>query len=396
MHLQRYLFILAASVAFIFSSCSDAPRDFNSSLLGPDQVNILSVNSFNGNYNQNSTSFKTVVPTGASNELLLGKYEGQEASILIQFAFYLPDSLKNDLNSGAITITDGWVEFVRTYMFGDSTKSMDFSAHKITTPWTSYGFTSDSLDPAKSSFTYDNADISSQRDVISDSINSFHLTTQYLTDALKNFVNGTPGYGMYLKPTTGSQKVIGYQAVSSGSFTQPALKIVINKAGVYTDTLGFDGYGDVSVLDGELPTVDPGEIVMQSSLVGQSRIAFDVSSIPSEAVINKARLILNVDTLKTKFGTSYSPVIAVFNIADSAAKNIDSSFSGATLSPYDTTYEGNITGFVQKWVTSKQNQGIILSPQDGLKGMETFVFKGSNATEPWKRPRLEILYTIKK
>ena len=77
---------------------------------------------------------------------MLGKYGSQEASILIQFAFYLPDSLKTDLNSGAITITDGWVEFVRTYMFGDSAKSMDFSAHKITTPWTSYGFTSDSLD----------------------------------------------------------------------------------------------------------------------------------------------------------------------------------------------------------------------------------------------------------
>lgn len=394
MHLQRYLFIFAASAALIFYSCSDAPRDFNSSLLGPDQINILSVNSFNGNYNQKSTSLKTVIPTGASNNLLLGKYGKQKASILIQFAYYLPDSLKNDLNSGAITITDGWVEFVRTYIFGDSSGTMDFSAHKITSPWTSYGFTSDSLNSAN--FTYDNADVSSNRDVTSDSINSFHLSTQYLTESLKNSVNGLSEYGMYLEPTSSSQKVIGYQAVSGGAPTQPALKIVINKSGVYTDTLGFDGYGDVSILDGDLPTVDPDEIVMQSSLVGQSRIAFDVSSIPSEAIINKARLILNIDTLKTKYGSSSTPVIAVFNIADSAAKQIDSSFSGAKLSPYDSTYEGNITGFVQKWVTSKQNQGIILSPQDGINGMETFVFRGSNATEPWKRPRLEILYTIKK
>lgn len=394
MQIQRYIFILAASVALIFYSCSDAPRDFNSNLLGPDQININSVNSFTAGFPQRSASFKTVLATGASNTLLLGKYGNQKASILIQFAFYLPDSMQTDLTNNAITITDGWVEFVRTYVFGDSTAPLDFSAHKITSSWTSYGFTADSLDPGI--FTYDNADISSNRDVLSDSIHSFHLSTQYLTDALNKYISGSPEYGIYLKPTDGSMKVVGYQAVMSGSYTQPALKIVVNKPGVYTDTLGFDGLADVSVLEGNLPQLGSDDIVLQSSLVGQSTIAFDVSSIPQNAVINQAKLILNIDTLNTKVGSTYSPVLAVFNIADSTGKLTDSTFSGTTLTQYDTTYEGIITGYVQKWVRTKQNQGVIVSPQDGLNGMEIFAFKGSNATEPWKRPRLEILYTTKK
>lgn len=393
MRIQRYLFLLAASVSLFLYSCSDAPRNFNSNLLGADQINIQSVNSLTSGFQQKSTSFKTVVPTGASHTLLLGQYNNQKASVLIQFAIYLPDSMKTDLASSAITITDGWVDFVRTNIYGDSTASMDFSVHKITSPWTSYGFTSDSL---KSTFTFDNTDISSNRNTSLDSINSFHLSTQYLTDLFNGLATSAPDYGIYLQPASSSQKVVGYQAVLSGSTEQPALKIVVNKPGVYTDTLGFDGYGDVSVLDGDLPSVPSGDIVMQSSLVGQSTIAFDVSSIPQNAIINQAKLYLNVDTLNSKFGANYAPVMAVFNIADSAAKLIDSTFSATTVSLYDTTYQGYITGFVQKWVTTKQNQGIILSPQDGLNGMDIFAFKGSNATEPWKRPRLEILYTIKK
>lgn len=394
MRTQRYLFLLAASVSLLFYSCSDAPRNFNSNLLGADQINIQSVNSLTGGFQQKSTSFKTVVPTGAATTLLLGQLNNQKASILIQFAIFLDDSMKTDLASGAITITDGWVDLVRTNIYGDSTGAMDFSAHKITAPWTSYGFTSDSLN--NSTFTFDNTDISSNRNTSLDSINSFHLSTQYLTDLFNGLATNAPDYGILLQPASSSQKVVGYQAVLSGSTQQPALKIVVNKPGVYTDTLGFDGYGDVSVLDGDLPSVPSGDIVMQSSLVGQSTISFDVSSIPQNAIINQAKLYLNIDSVNSIFGSSYSPVMAVFNIADSAAKLTDSTFSATTITQYDTTYQGYITGFVQKWVTTKQNQGIIISPQDGLNGMDIFAFKGSNATEPWKRPRLEILYTIKK
>lgn len=397
MQSQRYLLILSILTALIFYSCSDAPRNFNSSLLGPDQINILTASSLTSGFQQRSSSFKTIIPTGSSNTLLLGKYSNSgtsdEASILIQFAFFLPDSIKTDLTNNAATITDGWVEFVKTYEFGDSLNTLDFSAHKINTPWSSIGFTSDSLN---TSFTYDNTDISSNRDVKSDSINSFHLSTQYLSDALNKYINSQPEYGIYLKPTSGSSKVVGYSALVFASNTQPALKIVINKPGVYTDTLGFDAFADVSVLSGNLPTVGAEEIVIQSSLVGQSTIAFDVSSLPQDAVINQAKLILTLDTLKTVVGSNYAPVISAFNIADSAGRKIDSTFASATLVKYDTTYEGIITGYVQRWVTSKQNQGVIISPQDGLNGMEIFVFKGSNASEPWKRPRLEILYTTKK
>lgn len=395
MRLKRYLFILAASTAMIFYSCSDAPRDFNSNLLGPDQINVQSVNSLTGGFLQKSHSFKTVIPTGSSNTLLLGKYQNQEASTLIQFAFYLPDSILTDLNNNAISITDGWVELVRTYLFGDSLGALDFSAHKITTPWSSIGFTSDSLNSAN--FSYDNADISSQRNATLDSVNSFHLTTQYLTDALKNFVNGLPEYGIYLKPSANSTKVVGYQALLSGSSLQPSLKIVINKPGVYTDTLGFDAYGDVSVLEGSLPPVGPDDIVVQSSLVGQTTIAFDISSIPKNAIINQATLSLTIDTLKTRGGSDYYAGVTVFNIADSASSIIDSSFVSTSLAQSDdTTFQGSITGYVQHWVSSGQNQGVVISPQNGLTGMEIFAFKGSNAAEPWKRPRLEILYTTKK
>ena len=397
MSIRKILFLLTATLSFLFYSCSDAPRNFNSSLLGPDQIDIHSVDSYTGAYPQRSSSFKTVIPTGSANTLMLGKYKNsfvdQEASILIQWSFYLPDSIKSDLENNNATIQDGWVELVKTYVFGDTTGTMDFSVHNITTPWTSIGFTSDSLNSAN--FKYDNADISTQRDVNADSIHTFHLSTSYLKTSILKSIDSLGDYGMYLKPTSGN-KVIGYQSIVIGSLTQPAIKVVINKPGVYTDTLGFDAYADVSVLNGNLPKVPSTDIVMQSSLVGQSTIAFDVSSIPSDAIINKATLILTRDTLNSMAGDQYSPAITVYNVADSASTLIDSTFSSANITQYDSTYEGIVTGYVQKWITTKINQGLVLSPQDGLNGMEIFAFKGSNATEPWKRPRLVIIYTRKK
>jgi hypothetical protein len=59
------------------------------------------------------------------------------------------------------------------------------------------------------------------------------------------------------------------------------------------------------------------------------------------------------------------------------------------------TYEGDITSFVQKWVTNKMNQGLLLTPADGLDGMDIFAFKGSNSSNAFHRPRLLIFYTKK-
>lgn len=391
MLIRRLYVYLVIVVGLLFSSCVEAPRNYNSSILGIDQINLIQTDSFKGNFNQKSTSFKTVIPTGGSDRLLLGTYDNQVASILMQFSFPLADSVKTDLLNNALTIDDGWVELTKNYVFGDTLGTFSYAAYKITSPWTSIGFTSDSIN---GSFSHEATDLSANRSAF-DSVTTFHLDKTFLTNEMKDFANGTIGNGVYIVPTSGTGTVFGFGAKIINSLTQPVVKIVLTKSGVYTDTLSFDINADVSVLAGNLPTADPDEIVLQSSLVGQATLAFDVSGLPANAIITKANLILTSDTLKSKMGNGFSPIVSVFNIQDSSSRKIDSTLNAVSFTPTETGYAGLITSFVQKWISTKNNQGIILAPGDGLRGMEIFIFRGSTYADKTKRPRLEITYTSK-
>ncbi|HKI77304.1 MAG TPA: DNRLRE domain-containing protein [Ignavibacteriaceae bacterium] len=396
MAIKRLFFILFTILLFGIYSCKENPRNYNSNLLGPDQVDLITVDSFSGSFPQSSTSFKTVIKTGASFMMLVGKYNNQVASTLLKFNYYLPDSVKNDILNSNASITDAWVELTRVYVFGDSNGTFQFGAYKITSPWSSIGFTADSLENG-AQFTYDATDIATQKNV-TDSLTSFHLNTSYMTNELMNYGNGQATNGLYLNPISGNQTVFGYSGVLSSSYTTlPIIKIVVSKPGFYTDTLGMDTYEDVSVLTGGLPAIsNPTDMIVQPMSVAQSRVAFDCSSIPSGAIINKATLILSLDIGSTVKGSSYNSNLSAFNIADSSGKSIDSTLSKITLTYSNDTFQGDVTSFVQKWVTKKQNQGILLTPEDGLFGMEIWAILGSNSSQQFNRPRLVITYTIKK
>ena len=398
MPLRRYLYVLTAVTAFIFFSCKEAPRNFNSNLLGPDQINLVNLDSFVAGLPQTSHSFKTVITTGASYTLLLGSYTShtgnvQDASTLIRFDYStISDTDKANFLNGSITVNDSWIVFTKTYGFGDtSATQLNFGAYKINTPWTSSGFTSDSLN----NFSYGSNDVSLQKELATDSTNIYnvHIDPGTIQDEIKSFANGVWDNGLYLKPNSPGNTVWGFGAIYSSY--PPAIAVSVNRGGVLTDTLYFNAYSDVSVLSGNLESTAQ-DFYLQTSLIGQAIISFDVSIIPSNAIINQAKLLLTVDPSNTVNGTSYISNISAYNIADSSSRIVDTTLSPITVFSHDSlTYQGDVTTFVQKWVTKRQNQGLLLSPQDGLTGLDLYAFKGSNASNASQRPRLIILYTKK-
>jgi len=397
--LRRYLFALVTLIAFTFFSCKEAPRNFGSNLLGPDQINLVSLDSYVANLPQSSHSFKTVVKTGASSTLLLGNFtthsgNTQGASLLLNFDYStISDSNKSDLLNGNAAVIDSWIVFTKTYAFGDTNATqINFGAYKINTPWTSVGFTSDSLN---NNFSYGTDDLSMQKILANDSTNIYkiHIKPAAVQDQISNYANGIADNGLYLKPNLSGNTVWGFGAILSSY--PPAIAVVVNKVGVYTDTLYFNTSEDVSVVSGNIES-SAQDFYLQSSLIGQAIISFDISVIPSNAIINQAKLILTVDQSNTVNGTVFTSNIASYNVADSASKIIDTTSSEITINPVDSvTFEGDITSFVQKWVTKKNNQGLLLTPLDGLTGLDLYAFKSSNSSNALQRPRLIILYTKK-
>lgn len=390
--------MLIPFIAITFYSCKENPRDFNSGLLGPDQINLVNLDSYVARLNQNSVSFKTVIETGTSSTLILGNYNTnsgnlQQASILMHFDYStISDTDKAEVLNGNAVVADSWIVFKKTYAFGDTlVNQLDFGAYSINSSWTSSGFTSDSLN----TLSFDNNDVSGQKELATDSTNFYtiHLNSSTIQNEINNYANGIQNNGIYLKPGSSGNTVWGFGSVSSSY--PPALVIVLNKLGVISDTLYFNFLNDVSVLSGDGVT-GAQDIYLQPTLVGQARVAFDMSTIPSGSIINQAKLLLTLDNANTVHGTVFNSNILCFNIADSASQNIDSSISYVTITQIDsTTYEGDVTSFVQKWVTYKINQGLLLTPTDGLNGMDIFAFKSSSAANALQRPRLLIFYTKK-
>ncbi|HEY4755442.1 MAG TPA: hypothetical protein VIH28_05220 [Ignavibacteriaceae bacterium] len=391
MSIRSIFLTLFVLVSLIHFSCSDSPSSLGSDLLSQDLINILELDSANDSLFQFASVYKKVIELSSANRLLLGKKDNIEAGILIKFLIFFADSIKQQLTNNELSVLSAKVEFTKNYTFGNSTVPIDFSVHKINNNW-STGFTSDSL----AILTYDANDISFSK-TFSDSINGFNFDTQTALNWLKASADSSIPIdnGLYIKPAMSSEKIVGFQALTIEDLTIPSLKIIIQKTGVYSDTLSYFPSVDLSVVSGSLPDVGTENIGIQAGLNSEARLFFDLSSLPKDIVVNYAQLILTVDTIKTITGSSFTNSVRVNYITDSTNLAIDSTFS-LFLDRDGSTFKGSVTSFIQRTLIESNNQGLLLSASDKLNGVELFAIKGSNAAALAERPNLQIIYTSKK
>jgi hypothetical protein len=389
--IRRILFTFSLLISLLHISCSETPSSLGADLLPRDLVNISELDSSVDSLYQSSSIYKRVIALSSADRLLLGKKDNVEAGILIKFLIYFDDSIKQQLLNNELSVLSAEVKLTKDYTFGNSTSAIDFSAHKINSGW-SIGFTSDSLP----FLNFDAVDIGFNKS-FSDSINSFNFDTQLALSWLKARADSSApaNNGLYLEPSFSSEKIIGFQALTIEDLPYPILEIVIQKTGVYIDTLSYFPSVDLSVVSGSLPDAGTENIGIQAGLNSEARIFFDLSSLSKEIIINYAELTLTVDTLKTVTGTSFTNSLRVNYITDSTNNSIDSSLL-VFLDRDSNLFKGNITLYVQKAIIQNNNQGLVIAAGDKLNGVELFAIKGSNATVFTERPRLQIKYTSRK
>jgi len=388
----RSIFLtLFVSVSLLHLSCSDSPSSLGADLLSQDLINILELDSAKDSLFQSSSTYKKVIALSNADRLLLGKKDNVEAGILVKFLIFFADSIKQQIINNELTVLSAKVEFTKNYTFGNSSAPIDYSVHQINSSW-STGFTSDSL----TLLSFDANDISFGK-TFTDTINTFNFDNQTALNWLKARADSiTPiDNGLYVKPSMSSEKIIGFQALSIDDLSIPSLEIVIQKAGVYIDTLSYFPSIDLSVISGSLPDVGFENIGIQAGLNSEARLFFNLSSLPKGIVVNYAKLILTIDTIKTITGSSFTNSLRVNYLTDSTSLIIDSTFS-LFLDRDSNTFEGSVTSFVQRTLIENNNQGLLLSASDKLNGVELFAIKGSNAAIFTERPKLQIIYTSKK
>ncbi len=213
---------------------------------------------------------------------------------------------------------------------------------------------------------------------------------------MKNTADKTleSNYGIYLDPSLSSNKVVGFQAFNAITAEAAKLFVVFEKPGVYVDTINGFIAADVSLVDRpDVPTLPAGMIGVQSSVAINSRLTFDLRTIPSSIIINKAEIFITSDSTSSIKGSSFNNSLRLSYLRYADSLNVEG--NPLFLSFNDNKYSGDITAFVRNWISSNENNGILIQTGNPTSGLELFALKGSDYFEFSERPRLRITYTIK-
>lgn len=393
MRLNISLFILIILVLFI-NSCQDDPGSLGNDLIpDKDRININTTNSLDGDFNQYSSIFSDSVGLGYSNRVLLGLYNGLKSEILMKFIFIIPDSVTDAYEADSLQILESCIEMKPSYKLGSTIPpDFDFQIHEITSAWSSLGFSRDSL----AGLTFDNRNLGSSKTLL-DTVFSISFDNDIVYKWISRQITetGENNYGVLFTPESQTKGVVGFNAISTISEIEdmPKLKIIISKPGEFIDTLLGTPTADIHVITGDFPQSPENNIVLQVGYTTRAKFVMDVSSLPTDIIINEATLHFYKDTVNSSIGSISSDSLIISMYGDSAQTKLSTNFVSVIFTRSGNEYSGKITGFVQSWLKSNSNYGVQVRLSDELRTMNRLeLFSSSNPDKSF-RPRLKLIYT---
>ncbi len=387
--------ILTILIVSVFISCSDDPNIVGVDILpNSDHMDILQANSLEAKLQQESKYYLDSLNLTISDVMLLGKHANVESTMLMKFLIFLPDSLKSAIEDGTLQILASTMELEPIYTFGDKGSFFDFTVHKINSSWSSLLFNKDSL----ATLDYEDVDRSSNK-IYSDTLITFDLDKSLTQEWFDAFANEeqTLNKGIYFNYVAGSDKVIGFPAISNPNEEKLArLKIIVEVPDKFIDTVVVKVTSDVHVINGELPTGNSENIFVQGGLSVHASFKIDVSMIPDNTIINKATIRFYYDESESLIGTKPSDSLGMVALSDYENNTMDKTLPPKLLTKDSTYYSGDITGYVQRWVSDHENNGLQIYVLNELFTVNKIALKGSSTVDDKLKPYLEIIYTAKR
>jgi hypothetical protein len=378
------LCVLAFSL-LVLPGCSDTPSTLGVGLI-PEE-DFLTADTVTA-YSTLERSYLTRRNFGTSNTLTVGRTESLEAQSLLRFTG-IPDTMKGS------TVSSVELILFPNYIAGDSTGTVSFDVHKITSGWTESGFTWDSL----TTLSYDPAAAGSFSGVVADSDSVVvSISPELISSWFTNTADILPIYGILLKTDaqTAGSVIRGF-----GSFEVtrlPRLRIIAtqnSQIDTFTLTTGYDTF----VLNGTAMVNPEHSLYIHPTIGYSSMLVFDVSGVPRNAVIHRATMELTLNPAYTLYSRpAVDSVIAAFIVDSMARSDLYDTYLPISSRSGDV-YSMNISKMVQRWVKGFPNQGVRVKAYDENLGssaqgcVNPFVFYTSQS-EAQLRPRLKIIYSL--
>jgi hypothetical protein len=384
------LLLFLVTPLIMFQACSDTPTGAGAGLLEQDQIDVKTYDTSVDTTTITASYRKRTINLGTASRLLIGRRGSVEAGTVIRFNIVLPDTLRDQINNDSVTVESASITLTRSYLFGTDGDPLNLNVYKVNSSWLSTSFNSDSI----ASLQFDNTNQLTALS-IADTLTTIGLQPQLALTWIKAVADTAlpDEYGAYLKAAEGSNKILGYYDVSNADAAlTPKLNVVYRTASGELVTVQYSTFADASVVTGDIPQVSENTIVVRAGLEVISQLRFELSDLPDNAIINKAILTLKKNAAESLAGSDYVNSLSAYFVPDSSKP--DSVTSLITLNPEADKYSGDVTFYVQEWVKTGKNAGLIITATGRFTGVELFALYGPGA-DTASRPRLTITYTTK-
>ncbi|MBI9072857.1 MAG: hypothetical protein JEY94_14745 [Melioribacteraceae bacterium] len=385
--LLRKGLVFILPILFIIA-CEEDPTSIGNNLIpDEDKLQLVETNTNDLNIERSNESYLgEALAHSDANRVLLGKNDNVTYTSLLRFALNaIPDSVETSLINNELEIVKSKVTMTYEYYAGDKNADYSFEAFEIKENWKYYDFTEKGLD----TLDIGNLNLASSIDSkATDSTVTFELSDDIILQWINARIDpdNYDYYGLVLKPKN-ENLVIGF--IENGGFS---LEVVIKNSANQIDTLGGYIIWDTHVAEGEFPSLESDELVVQSGLPVRTNMYFDViGMLPERAAIIEATLELYADTTKSVYGND-DPANIYISLYEDVEKDSLVSGVGGALTRSGNKLSGNITTLVQYIVNNEKNKGFRLSMFDEHYGASKYVLMGHNAEEALK-PKLTIFYS---
>jgi hypothetical protein len=387
----RTSIVTAVVLTLLVSACQNDPDPTGIGLIPDgDLIGAFQFDSQQEGAEVLSSTVQKAIPGPTSAALSVGEAEGLSAYSLLRW-FTISDTVgwKGRIVSASIRL------HTQPYSIGDSAAALTLQVREITSFWSSFTVTYDSLDVPEGlklsqeivgsvsrSFTYpDSVDIDLDTTLVRK-----WLVMMNEGDYLSN-------YGIFIE-AQGNNGIRAFQSAEAGS--PPQLTIVMQTE-FGLDTLRGGTLEDTYIVGGRDVTQDEG-ITVHGGIGARGKLHFDISAIPGANIVNYAKLYLTIDRSKSDGYYHGADSVIVYNVYEDGSEVL----TGTGLlshtdadNPDVLIAEGvTLTRAVQNWVNGKGNYGLLLSHVYEMSDINRLTFYGAEA-DSTRRPRLVVTYTSK-
>ena len=330
-----------------------------------------------------------IVSSSSSPFLFLGSEDGKNVSVALRF-FNLPESL---------VVTEAKLVWVADTIYtGTPTGTVSATVHEIKQDWELAKLRfedtqNDFFEPAPAG-NFD-VPVQSVRDTFFVDIDP-NLVNKWigLQDSLRNGILIRPQGAFFV------QRFLSLNATTN----QPKLQL-FHEDTTRTSPIETIASGDASIIEVVTPPAS-GSYYVGNGVEYKTLLKYDLSEIPKEATINRAQLVVNINSTHSYLSADDPFVIGVEAVL-SELTDLDAGVDSLILNskirlitnsvavlPSTSTLTINLNDLVQSWTSGQQaNYGMLLETRSTGRDLYRMAIY-SGELEPERAPKLEIQYSV--